>query len=84
KNNRDGFKNLATDVCSLVYAILCTEKRVMAPKDLDNLKELLETLSEIERLARKEGRRTLFPRLIRNKSDLEKIQRFRGILKHSL
>lgn len=44
KDNKEGFKELATDVCALVYAILQVneEQRGISAVDLDNLKELLE------------------------------------------
>ncbi|KAF9458773.1 hypothetical protein BDZ94DRAFT_1312955 [Collybia nuda] len=87
KDNKDGFKYLASDACALVYTIIriSQEKNGLTPKDLDNVKELLKlTLASIERFARRETSQSLILRVVRHKSDVGKIQRYRETLRNSL
>ncbi|KAF9464049.1 hypothetical protein BDZ94DRAFT_1356243 [Collybia nuda] len=86
RDNKESFARLAADACGLVYAVLCRHKgeTLVQPQDLDGVRELLKTLSSIERFAMKETSRNFFIRMIRHKSDQGKIQEFRETLRQSL
>lgn len=90
RGNKDAFRRLADDACGLVYAILCrhataarTASGVSADL-LDNLQELLKTLTAIERFAKKKVSRNVVMRVIMRQSDLGTIQEFRETLRQSL
>lgn len=86
RSHKESFQRLANDSCQLVYVILLTvdKRESLSAELLDNLRELLRKLSEIERFSRKEADRGVVIRAIKHKSDLDTISEFREGLRQSL
>jgi len=88
--NREGFTRLAQDACGLVFAILCKSRdgqgngTALSPELLNNLKELVDTLYSIQKLAKKEAKRNALVRMFKYQSDAGKILEYRERLRQSL
>ncbi|ESK84411.1 hypothetical protein Moror_11068 [Moniliophthora roreri MCA 2997] len=100
KNNKDAFKRLAKDSCSLVLHIkmVCQElssvndmkdsgiegRQILSPMLLKHLEELEETLTEIRDFAKQRASRGFWKRYFANTSDLGRIQEYRERLRQAL
>ncbi|KAL0567818.1 hypothetical protein V5O48_014178 [Marasmius crinis-equi] len=84
KDNRDSFKRLACDACSLVVniAAVCDElvqdeEKEISPSLKRHLETLTETLNQIKTFAQKRAEKAYWKRFISSQSDLDRIKEFR-------
>ncbi|KAF8729441.1 hypothetical protein AX14_006097 [Amanita brunnescens Koide BX004] len=89
RSNKDGFKKLAGDSCELVYAIIRAHKDVSSARDVsgdlaENLQQLVNTLTAIQKFAQEGASRNFFKALFRSGVDAGKIQDYRQNLQQSM
>ncbi|KAL0567819.1 hypothetical protein V5O48_014179 [Marasmius crinis-equi] len=88
KDNRDCFKRLASDACSLVVNIVAVcdeliqdsesgEEKEISPSLNLHLETLTETLTQINVFAQERAEKSYWKRLISSRSDLDRIKEFR-------
>ncbi|KIL54815.1 hypothetical protein M378DRAFT_18524 [Amanita muscaria Koide BX008] len=89
RNNKDDFRHLAEDSTEVVYAIVRAHKNVTRPEDvpsdlIDNLRQLVGTLTLVQKFAEKGARRNFFMAMIRANVDAKRIQNYREKLRQSM
>ncbi|KAM6503086.1 hypothetical protein JOM56_000029 [Amanita muscaria] len=89
RNNKDDFRRLAEDSTELVYAIVRAHKDVTRPEDvpsdlIDNLRQLVTTLTLVHKFAEKGARRNFFMAMIRSNVDATRILDYREKLRQSM
>ncbi|KAJ8085207.1 hypothetical protein PM082_004001 [Marasmius tenuissimus] len=87
-DNRNSFNQLVCDTCSLVYNIgaVCKEFEPgkLSPTLISHLKTLTSTLEEIRDFAQRRADKAFWKLYLSAKSDLDRIQGFRGRLRQAL
>ncbi|KAJ7169126.1 hypothetical protein C8R43DRAFT_982402 [Mycena crocata] len=90
KDNKEAFKNLANDACELVSAIVCVYKDMEKDGQTPSLglkkrvEDLIGLLHTINLFAQKHASKGTMYRMVRLKTDTDKIQQYRGKLRQAL